>query len=150
MTILQRGSGPGWTDVATFPARGGGGPYAWRDCPADRVAVRYRLRFISLNGDTGLSPEITLHGTSDPAPALEVWPQPARNDVIVRIEGGTAGQTLVLTDMSGREHFRRILPGAAASRVLSLPASAFGGSGLYLVTLLDGARSIVRKILFLR
>ncbi len=77
-----------------------------------------------------------------PALALDTWPQPARDALNVRVRGGGAETTLILTDLLGRELRRlRTGNGRAVIPVSSLPR------GMYILHAESGGKRIFRSVL---
>jgi hypothetical protein len=73
---------------------------------------------------------------------LEAWPQPARDVLHVRVDGGTGSAHIVLTDLLGREQLRTHIEHGTA--ILDFSGLA---RGVYLLRATRGSESVVRRIM---
>jgi photosystem II stability/assembly factor-like uncharacterized protein len=126
---IERNIGGGWQESGfVLP---GHSDYSWRDCAAPAARVHYRLRIVDMDGTWTYSPEISVAGLpAAMALQLEVFPQPARGDVQVRVPESV--RRLHVYDFSGR--LRITIPiAAAAAHEFTLQGDVFPTSGMYVL-----------------
>ncbi len=111
------------------------------------VSARYRVRVVRTDASvlgTASSQRLTLGRSSgaDPAVAFQVFPNPARGRINVRMPGGPRGGALTLTDATGRVVWRGTLTAPAdAVPLTGLPAGVY-----QLVLTLPDGRSAGRPV----
>jgi hypothetical protein len=150
-SIQRSVDGVNFTDVARVAANGTSNlplNYSYNDILPASVkmnrTVFYRLKSVDTDGNFGTS-DILAMQLDKAAIQLLVSPNPAKDILQVQTASGLAGNgVLTITDMMGRQLYRRDVMLQAGSNTIPVNISLFG-PGIYSVRLLNGSESHVKQ-----
>jgi hypothetical protein len=119
-----------------------GSKYAYTDNSPFQGRNMYRLRMYDMSGKTILSSAIVLNVASNSTLSVNVYPNPAKQQLTVNVSGKMDGQgQVIITDIVGRTmNTIKLNSNSTAIDVSALPA------GTYMVKYTDDSNSFVTKI----
>lgn len=141
--ILQRSSdGKSFTDLISIDAKGVPSSYTyWDEMPYSGMNY-YRLKMSDANGIVTFSKIVSAFVNDKDAFAIEVFPNPASDNLTVNIYGNTnAPAQIIISDISGR--IVTTLP--VQNKKLNMNTSGWD-SGIYLLKYADSNRQQIIKV----
>jgi Leucine-rich repeat (LRR) protein len=127
---LQRSSdGNAFTGIATIPAAGNsniGVNYSYNDNAGNTAAYYYyRLKTVDADGQFSHSKVIKIT-RSLPAPEISVWPNPAREKLLLRLPPALGAYTVVISNMGGQTVKTMLIPAGTTQLAVNLQDLAKG------------------------